>query len=61
MPIEQDMKVIFKMEKEKDLENIFGIKINIMKGIGKKENRMEKVIFLIKEMEYMLYGKRGIY
>ena len=61
MPIEQDMKVIFKMEKEKDLENIFGIKINIMKGSGKKENRMEKVIFLIKEMEYMLYGKRGIY
>ena len=49
------------MEKEKDLENIFGIKINIMKEIGKKENKMEKVIFLIKEMEYMLYGKRGIY
>ena len=59
--MELNMKVIVKMGKEMDFENIFGIKINIMKEIGKKENRMEKVIFLIKEMEYMLYGKRGIY
>ena len=56
-----NMKAIFKMGKEMDLENIFGIRINIMKEIGKKENRMEKDIFIIKEMEYMLYGKMGIY
>ena len=35
MQMEQDMKVILILGKEKDLENVFGIKINIMKEIGK--------------------------
>ena len=47
------------MEKEKDMENIFGIKINIMKDFGKKENKKGKDIFIIKEKEIIIYGKKG--
>ena len=54
----QDMKAIFKMVKEKDSGNIYGIKINIMKEIGKMGNRMEKDIFFIKGKGIILFGKK---
>ena len=45
------------MGKEKDLENIFGIRENIMNESGKKENKKEKGIFIIKEKELMVFGE----
>ena len=48
------------MEKERDLGIKFGMRKNIIKENGKKESKMVKVIFIIKEKEFMQFGKKEI-
>ncbi len=45
------MKDNFLMEREMEREIIIGIKINIIKDIGSKENKKEMDIILIEEKE----------
>ena len=56
--MEQNMKENLLMEKEKAKEIIIGIQINIIKVLGKKENKMGMDIFTIMEEELLVFGKK---
>ena len=56
--MEQNIKANLLMEKEKERVIISGMTINIIKGIGKKENKMVMDIITIKEEVLLVFGKK---